>query len=60
MSTQFFFGVDLAKYHFSLHAGNDHGKVILHESVSRINLLNVKSDVSRLAVVGQQKKVAPT
>ncbi|OOF08913.1 hypothetical protein BZG83_15585 [Salinivibrio sp. PR919] len=49
MSTQFFCGVDLAKHHCSLHAVDDRGKVILHESVSRINLLNVKNDVSRLA-----------
>lgn len=49
MSTQFFCGVDLAKHHFSLHAVDDHGKVILHKSVSRVNLLNVKNDVSRYA-----------
>nr|WP_274532474.1 hypothetical protein [Salinivibrio sp. PR6] len=35
MSTQFFCGVDLAKYHFSLHAVDDHGKVILHNSFPR-------------------------
>nr|WP_268794310.1 hypothetical protein [Salinivibrio proteolyticus] len=35
MSTQFFCGIDLAKYHFSLHAVDDRGKVILHNSFSR-------------------------
>ncbi|WP_154124194.1 IS110 family RNA-guided transposase [Grimontia hollisae] len=35
MSSQFFCGVDLAKHHFSLHAVDDRGKVILHKSVSR-------------------------
>ncbi|OOF12510.1 hypothetical protein BZG82_00880 [Salinivibrio sp. PR5] len=49
MSTQFFCGVDLAKHRFSLHAVDEHGKVILHEYFSRVNLLNVKSYVSRLA-----------
>ncbi|OOF32204.1 hypothetical protein BZJ20_03455 [Salinivibrio proteolyticus] len=49
MPTQLFFGVDLAKHHFSLHAVDNRGKVIIHESVSRINLLNVKKDVYRLA-----------
>ncbi|OOE65897.1 hypothetical protein BZG20_10935 [Salinivibrio sp. IB868] len=44
MPTQFFCGVDLAKHHFSLHALDDHGKVMLHKSVSRVKLLNVKSD----------------
>lgn len=39
MSTQFFCSVDLAKHHFSLHAVDDHGKVILHKSVSRAKLL---------------------
>ena len=39
ISTQFFCGVDLAKHHFSLHAVDDHGKVILHKSVSRAKLL---------------------
>ncbi|OOF08911.1 MULTISPECIES: hypothetical protein [unclassified Salinivibrio] len=49
MSTQLFCGIALAKYHFSLHAVDDHGKVILHDSVSRVNLLHVKKDVYRLA-----------
>nr|WP_274532378.1 MULTISPECIES: hypothetical protein [unclassified Salinivibrio] len=35
MSTQFFCGVDLAKHHFSLHAVDDHGKVILYNSFPR-------------------------
>nr|WP_255424394.1 MULTISPECIES: hypothetical protein [unclassified Salinivibrio] len=35
MSTQFICGADLAKHHFSLHAVDDHGKVILYNSFPR-------------------------
>lgn len=39
MSALFFCRVDLVKHHFSLHAVNDRGKIILHKSVSRAKLL---------------------
>ncbi|SBS64431.1 hypothetical protein VAT7223_02182 [Vibrio atlanticus] len=35
----YFCGIDLAKNHFSLHVVDQKGKVILHKSVTRSNLL---------------------
>ncbi|PMO05255.1 transposase [Vibrio splendidus] len=35
----YFCGIDLAKNHFSLHAVDQNGKVILHKSVTRSKLL---------------------
>ena len=50
MSSQFFCGVDLAKHHFSLHAVNDHGKVILHKSVSRAKLLTTLANIPPMRI----------
>ncbi len=50
MSSQFFCGVDFAKHHFSLHAVNDHGKVILHKSVSRTNLLTKLANIPPMRI----------
>ncbi|ODP98218.1 transposase [Salinivibrio sp. SS2] len=50
MSTQFFCGVDLAKHHFSLHAVDDHGKVILHRSVSRAKLLATLANMPTMCI----------
>ncbi|WP_116644905.1 IS110 family transposase [Salinivibrio sp. HTSP] len=50
MSTQFFCGVDLAKHHFSLHAVDDHGKVILHKSVSRAKLLATLANMPTMCI----------
>ncbi len=35
----YFCGIDLAKNHFSLHALDQNGKIILHKSVTRSKLL---------------------
>lgn len=45
-------GVDLAKHHFSNHAIDSNGKVILHKSVSRSKLLSTiaKLPVSRIGL----------
>lgn len=40
MSNLSYCGIDLAKNHFSVHAINQHGKVILHKNVTRTKLLN--------------------
>ncbi len=40
MSNLSYCGIDLAKNHFSVHAINQHGKVILHKNVTRSKLLN--------------------
>ncbi|STQ75498.1 IS110 family transposase [Grimontia hollisae] len=50
MSSQFFCGVDLAKHHFSLHAVDDRGKVILHKSVSRAKLLTTLANMSTMRI----------
>ncbi|GAB2661989.1 hypothetical protein GCM10026988_33100 [Vibrio panuliri] len=35
----YFCGIDLAKNHFSIHVVDQHGKVLLHKSVTRSKLL---------------------
>jgi transposase len=41
----YFFGIDLAKNHFSLHVVDQNGKVILHKSVTRSKLLTTKANI---------------
>jgi len=53
MSTQFFCDVDLAKQHFSLHAVDDHGKVILHNSFPRRSVGTNYGPVTGLAGSGE-------
>ena len=50
MSSQIFCGVDLAKHHFSLHAVDDRGKVILHKSVSRAKLLTTLANMPPMRI----------
>ncbi|KKD59254.1 transposase [Grimontia sp. AD028] len=50
MSSIFFCGVDLAKHHFSLHAVDDRGKVILHKSVSRAKLLTTLANMPAMRI----------
>ncbi len=41
----YFCGIDLAKNHFSLHAVDQNGKVILHKSVTRSKLLTTRANM---------------
>lgn len=41
----YFCGIDLAKNHFSLHAVDQNGKVILHKLVTRSKLLTTTASV---------------
>jgi len=47
-----FCGIDLAKNHFSLHAIDQNGKVILHKSVTRSKLLTIIANmpIKRIAI----------
>ncbi len=45
----YFCGIDLAKNHFSLHAKDQNGKVILHKSVTRSKLL---TKIANMRLVG--------
>ncbi|MBE1273800.1 IS110 family transposase [Enterovibrio baiacu] len=50
MSSLIFCGVDLAKHHFSLHAVDNRGKVILHKSVSRAKLLTTLANMPPMRI----------
>jgi len=41
----YFCGIDLAKNHFSLHAVDQNGKVVLHKLVTRSNLLTTLANM---------------
>jgi hypothetical protein len=41
----YFGGIDLAKNHFSIHVVDSTGKVILHKSVTRSNLLTTIANI---------------
>ncbi len=43
-------GVDLAKHHFSLHATNERGTVLLHKSVSRAKLLTTIANMPPMRI----------
>ena len=45
----YFCGIDLAKNHFSLHAVDQNGKVILHKSVTRSKLL---TKIANMRLIG--------
>ncbi|MEZ8345333.1 IS110 family transposase, partial [Vibrio splendidus] len=45
----YFGGIDLAKNHFSLHAKDQNGKVILHKSVTRSKLL---TKIANMRLIG--------
>ena len=42
-------GIDLAKNHYSLHAVDQNGKVLLHQSVTRSKLLTTTANMPRVA-----------
>ena len=46
----YFCGIDLAKNHFSIHAVDQNGKVILHKSVTRSKLLTTIANMSLIGV----------
>ncbi len=50
MSSQFFCGVDLAKHHFSPHAVDDRGKVILQKAVSCSKLLTILANMPAMRI----------
>ncbi|STO42310.1 Uncharacterised protein [Grimontia hollisae] len=50
MSSLIHCGVDLAKHHFSLHAVDDRGKVILHKSVYRAKLLTTLANMPAMRI----------
>ncbi len=43
-------GVDLAKHHFSLHATDERGTVLLHKSVSRAKLLTTIANMPPMRI----------
>ncbi|CAH7277822.1 hypothetical protein VCHA48P434_40096 [Vibrio chagasii] len=46
----YFCGIDLAKNHFSLHAVDQNGKVILHKSVTRSKLLTTIANMPLIRI----------
>ena len=44
----YFCGIELARNHFSLHAVDQNGKVILHKSVTRTKLLTTIEKLPRV------------
>ena len=46
----YFCGIDLAKNHFSLHAVDQNGKVILHKSVTRSKLLTTIANMPLMRI----------
>ncbi|MEF1279438.1 IS110 family transposase, partial [Vibrio fortis] len=46
----YFCGIDLAKNYFSLHAVDQNGKVILHKSVTRSNLLTTIANMPLMRI----------
>ncbi|MGF1747088.1 hypothetical protein L4B77_20020, partial [Vibrio minamisatsumaniensis] len=46
----YFCGIDLAKNHFSLHAVDKNGKVILHKSVTRSKLLTTIANMPLMRI----------
>ncbi len=46
----YFCGIDLAKNHFSIHAVDQHGKVLLHKSVTRSNLLTTIANIPPMRI----------
>ncbi|ARP40028.1 IS110 family transposase [Vibrio syngnathi] len=46
----YFCGIDLAKNHFSLHAVDQNGKVILHKSVTRSKLLTTIANIPLMRI----------
>ena len=51
----YFCGVNLTKNHFSLHAVDQNGKVILHKSVTRSKLLTTIANMSLIRIGGERK-----
>ncbi len=49
MSNLSYCDTDLAKNHFSVHATNKHGKVILHKNVTRSKFFNTIAKMPRAA-----------
>ncbi len=45
-----FCGIDLAKNHFSIHAVDERGKVILHKSVIRAKLLTTLANIPIMTI----------
>ncbi len=43
-------GINLAKNHFSLHAVDQNGKVLLHKSVTRSNLLTTIANMQLIRI----------
>ena len=60
----YFCGIDLAKNHFSLHAVDQNGKVILHKSVTRSKLLTTIANMPLIriawAVITKNEEYQPT
>ncbi len=46
----YFCGIDLAKNHFSIHAVDQHGKVLLHKSVTRSKLLTTIANMPHMRI----------
>ncbi|CAV25847.1 putative transposase [Vibrio atlanticus] len=46
----YFFGIDLTKNHFSLHAVDQSGKVLLHKSVTRSKLLTTIANIPPMRI----------
>lgn len=46
----YFCGIDLAKNHFSIHAVDQHGKVLLHKSVTRSKLLTTIANMPPMRI----------
>ncbi|OEF54346.1 transposase [Vibrio tasmaniensis 1F-267] len=46
----YFCGIDLAKNHFSLHAVDQNGKVLLHKSVTRSKLLTTIANIPLMRI----------
>ncbi len=46
----YFCGIDLAKKHFSLHAVDQNGKVLLHKSVTRSKLLTTIANIPLMRI----------
>ncbi|OLQ90260.1 transposase [Vibrio panuliri] len=46
----YFCGIDLAKNHFSIHAVDKHGKVLLHKSVTHSKLLTKIANMSPMRI----------
>ncbi|GAB2659038.1 hypothetical protein GCM10026988_29320 [Vibrio panuliri] len=51
----YFYGIDLAKNHFSIHAVDQHGKVLLHKSVIRSKLLTTIANMSPMRIGGEAR-----